>query len=432
MLSSALAAIGAAAGPVMVGSIKGTVGLSVDVIGLDAAAGELLECAGAVYEVVSASQSGCTALPLDNGPTPAPGTEVRKATMGGLVPVGAGLLGRVIDPIGRPLDGKGPLANVTWVPAENSAPNPMTRRRISSNISTGVRALDVFTSLGAGQRMGLFAGSGVGKSSLLSMIARGTSADMSVIGLIGERGREVREFLEDDLGEAGLARSVVVVATGDTPPLMRHKAAFTAMRIAEAMRDAGGEVLTLMDSLTRVAMAHREIALAAGEVPANRGYPPSMPSMLAGLLERAGANEYGSVSGLYTVLVDGDDHNDPVADAARSILDGHIVLTRDLAVKNHFPSIDVLGSVSRTASKTNTREHQAVAGRLRRAMSAARSKQDLRDVGAYQPGMDPWADAGIALQEALDSFLTQSMDEQSTASDAWSWAEQLAQGVPKA
>lgn len=429
MLTESLEAIRKAAAPELVGTIRSTVGLTVEVAGLSAAAGDLLDCQGAIFEVVSASTSSCVAMPLDNTATPSPGDQVRRAEAG-LIPTGPGLLGRVIDPLGRPLDGKGPLQGVSWVPAGNSAPNPMTRQRITGTICTGVRALDVFTTLGAGQRMGLFAGSGVGKSSLLSMIARGTSADMSVIALIGERGREVREFLEDDLGAEGLARSVVVVATGDTPPLMRFKAAFSAMRIAEAMRDRGGDVLTLMDSLTRVAMAHREIALSAGEVPANRGYPPSMPSMLAGLLERAGTNEHGSVSGLYTVLVDGDDHNDPVADAARSILDGHIVLTRELALQNHFPSIDVLGSVSRTASKTNSKEQQSVAGKLRRAMSAARSKQDLRDVGAYQPGQDAWADAGIAMHDVLEEFLCQAMDVQTPESDAWSWAEQIAAGVP--
>ena len=255
------------------------------------------------------------------------------------------------------------------------------------------------TTLGKGQRMGLFAGSGVGKSSLLSMIARGTDAEVSVIALVGERGREVREFLEDDLGPAGLARSVVVVATSDEPALMRMRAAFTATRIAESFRDPGQDVVLMMDSLTRVAMAQREIGLSAGEPPATRGYPPSTFSILARLLERAGTAETGSVTGIYTVLVDGDDHNEPIADAARSILDGHVVLDRKLAVTGHFPSVDVLGSVSRVASKVNARPHLDAASALRRVMAARKAAQDLIDVGAYQAGTNPLVDAALAHED---------------------------------
>ena len=275
------------------------------------------------------------------------------------------------------------------------------------------------TTVGRGQRIGLFAGSGVGKSSLLSMVARGTEAEVSVIALVGERGREVREFLEDDLGPEGLARSVVVVATSDEPPLVRLRAAFVATRIAEAFREEGRDVVLMMDSLTRVAMAQREIGLSVGEPPATRGYPPSTFSLLAQLLERAGTAERGSVTGIYTVLVDGDDHNEPVADAARSILDGHIVLTRDLAVAGHFPSIDVLASVSRVAGRVTTPEQQAAAVRLRQVMAAKRRAQDLLDVGAYAPGSNPLVDAAVAHDDAIEDFLCQPLSAVAAAPDSW-------------
>ena len=289
-----------------------------------------------------------------------------------LVPTGAGLFGRVLDGLGRPIDGKGPLPADGRVPVDHDTPSAMHRARIDTPLQLGVRVLDTLTTVGKGQRMGLFAGSGVGKSSLLSMIARGTDAEVSVIALVGERGREVREFLEDDLGPEGLARSIVVVSTSDEPALMRLRAAFTATRIAESFRDRGADVVLMMDSLTRVAMAQREIGLSVGEPPATRGYPPSTFSVLAQLLERAGTAERGSVTGIYTVLVDGDDHNEPIADAARSILDGHVVLDRKLAVAGHFPSIDVLGSISRVASKVNSaagtrRGHRAAQGARRPA-----------------------------------------------------------------
>jgi flagellum-specific ATP synthase len=267
--------------------------------------------------------------------------------------------------------------------------------------------------------MGLFAGSGVGKSSLLSMIARGTDAEVSVIALVGERGREVREFIEDDLGPDGLARSVVVVATSDEPAVMRLRAADTATRIAESFREQGAHALLMMDSLTRVAMAQREIGLSAGEPPATRGYPPSAFALLARLLERAGTGRVGSVTGLYTVLVDGDDHNEPVADAARSILDGHVVLDRKLAVMGHYPPIDVLGSVSRVATKINPPERTAAAAVLRRVLAARRAAQDLIDVGAYTRGANPLVDAALEHSAAIEAFLTQRLDDRTAADDAW-------------
>jgi flagellum-specific ATP synthase len=295
----------------------------------------------------------------------------------------------------------------------------MDRARIDTLLATGVRALDTLVTVGRGQRLGLFAGSGVGKSSLLSMIARGTEAEVSVIALVGERGREVREFIEDDLGPEGLARSVVVVATSDEPALVRLRAADTATRIAESFRERGAHALLMMDSLTRVAMAQREIGLSAGEPPATRGYPPSAFALLARLLERAGTARTGSVTGIYTVLVDGDDHNEPVADTARSILDGHVVLDRKLAVMGHYPPIDVLASVSRVASKVNAHERTASGAALRRVLAARRAAQDLIDVGAYTRGANPLVDAGLDHAAQIEAFLTQALDERTAAEDAW-------------
>jgi flagellum-specific ATP synthase len=312
-----------------------------------------------------------------------------------------------------------------FVPLDQEAPNPMLRARIDTPLQTGVRVLDTLTTLGRGQRIGLFAGSGVGKSSLLSMVARGTDAQVSVIALVGERGREVREFLEDDLGPEGLARSVVVVATSDEPALMRLRAAVTATRIAESFREAGQDVVLMMDSLTRVAMAQREIGLSAGEPPATRGYPPSTFSVLARLLERAGTAETGSITGIYTVLVDGDDHNEPIADAARSILDGHVVLDRKLAVTGHFPSVDVLGSVSRVASKVIPAEHASLAVGLRRVLAARRAAQDLIDVGAYRRGSNPLVDAALDNEAAINEFLRQGMGEPSAIAGSWAWLSRL-------
>jgi flagellum-specific ATP synthase len=301
----------------------------------------------------------------------------------------------------------------------------MGRDRIASPLPLGVRALDTLASVGRGQRVGLFAGSGVGKSSLLSMIARGTEAEVTVIALVGERGREVREFIEDDLGPEGLARSVVVVSTSDQPAMARIRAAFTATRIAEAFRDEGAHAILMMDSLTRVAMAQREIGLSAGEPPATRGYPPSTFSMLAGLLERAGTDRAGSVTGIYTVLVDGDDHNEPIADAVRSILDGHIVLDRALALSGHHPAIDVLGSVSRVAGKVTTPEQRAAASALRAVLAARRRAGDLIDIGAYQSGADARIDAAIANDRAISAFLTQHLDETSPIEQSWRGLSEL-------
>jgi flagellum-specific ATP synthase len=377
------------------------------------------EAPGLDAEVVASVSGAVRCMPLGRLTGVAAGDPARSKGAPILVPTGRGLFGRVLDGLGRPIDGKGPLPASPMVPLDNEAPSAMHRARVDTPLQTGVRVLDTMATLGRGQRMGLFAGSGVGKSSLLSMIARGTDAEVSVIALVGERGREVREFLEDDLGPEGLARSVVVVATSDEPALMRLRAAVTATRIAESFREAGKDVVLMMDSLTRVAMAQREIGLSAGEPPATRGYPPSTFSVLARLLERAGTARTGSVTGIYTVLVDGDDHNEPIADAARSILDGHVVLDRKLAVTGHFPSVDVLGSVSRVASKVNSADRTALAASLRRVLAARRSAQDLIDVGAYHPGSNPLVDAALDHEAAINGFLQQSMDESTPYSESW-------------
>lgn len=347
----------------------------------------------------------------------APGIEVRRAPHAATAPVGAGLRGRVLDGLGQPIDGRGPLSIDGRVPLANVPPAALDRARIDTQLATGVRVLDALVPLGRGQRIGLFAGSGVGKSSLLSMIARGSDAALSVVALVGERGREVREFLEDDLGAEGLARSVVIVATADEPAPMRLRAALLATRIAEHQRDLGDDVVLMMDSLTRVAMAQREIGLSAGEPPATRGYPPSTFALLARLLERAGTARSGSITGVYTVLVDGDDHNEPVADAARSILDGHVVLDRKLAVAGHFPSVDPLASISRLASRVVPPAGREHATALRRGLAARRQAQDLIDIGAYQAGANPLVDRTLANETRIDAFLRQGMDERATLAE---------------
>ncbi|WP_434062026.1 FliI/YscN family ATPase [Actinotalea lenta] len=419
----------AVAAPERVGRVQAVVGLSVDVTGLSGAVGDMLEVgepgASVPVEVVASTATTLRCMPLGAVRGLRTGLPVRGTGRALTAPVGDGLLGRVLDGLGRPADGLGPLATARREPITGQAPSALARARVDTPLSLGVRALDTMTTVGRGQRIGLFAGSGVGKSSLLSMIARGTEAEVSVIALVGERGREVREFLEDDLGPEGLARSVVVVATSDEPPLVRLRAAYVATRIAEEFRSAGRDVVLMMDSLTRVAMAQREIGLSVGEPPATRGYPPSTFSLLAQLLERAGTAERGSVTGIYTVLVDGDDHNEPIADAARSILDGHVVLTRELATAGHFPSVDVLGSVSRVASRVTAPAQRELAVRLRQVLAARRRAQDLLDVGAYVAGSNPLVDAAVANADAIDAFLRQGMDEIADAGDSWARLDRL-------
>jgi len=316
------------------------------------------------------------------------------------------------------------------VNVDHRPPHPLTRRMIDEPLPLGVRALDTLIPCGRGQRMGIFAGSGVGKSTLLSMITRGTEAPVTVLALVGERGREVREFIENDLGPEGLARAVVVVATSDQPALVRLRAAFTATRIAESFRDEGLDVLLLMDSLTRFSMAQREVGLSAGEPPATRGYPPSVFAMLPRLLERAGASDRGSITGLYTVLVEGDDLLDPIGDASRAILDGHIVLSRALATSGHYPAIDVLESISRVGPAVTTPEQRAAATVTRQLLAAYREAKDLIEIGAYVEGTNPVVDRAVVLKEAMDGFLRQDMYEVTPAQDAWAWLERLVGSEP--
>jgi flagellum-specific ATP synthase len=347
------------------------------------------------------------------------------------ISVGDALRGRVLDGLGRPMDGlSASLSGLEEVTVEHTPPPALLRQRVDRPLSLGVRAIDTMISVGRGQRLGIFAGSGVGKSSLLSMITRGTTAQVTVVALIGERGREVREFLEKDLGPEGLRNAVVIVATSDQPPMVRLRAAFVATRIAEWFRDDGKDVLLLMDSVTRLATAQREIGLSAGEPPASRGYPPSVFAMMPKLLERAGGGENGSITGLYTVLVEGEDHNEPIADTARSILDGHIVLDRRLATSGHFPSIEVLESVSRVTSSVTTREQQALAREARQLLAARREVKELVEIGAYVSGTNPRADRALQLWPALEGFLQQAMDERCTGEAAWdALAEVLSSGA---
>ena len=413
--------------PERVGALASIVGLSIDITGISGAVGDLVSIetdndAPTVAEVVAITPHTLRCMPLGAVHGLRVGMQARATGRPLMTPTGPQLLGRVLDGLGRPIDGKGPVNNGPHArrhTVSGTAPSALDRSRVDTPLGLGVRALDTIVTVGRGQRIGLFAGSGVGKSSLLSMIARGTEAEVSVIALVGERGREVREFLEDDLGPEGLARSVVVVATSDEPPMVRLRAAFVATRIAEEFRTQGRHAVLMMDSLTRVAMAQREIGLSVGEPPATRGYPPSTFSILAQLLERAGTDAHGSVTGIYTVLVDGDDHNEPIADAARSILDGHVVLTRDLAVQGHFPSIDVLASVSRVAPRVTTDAQRTLAQQLRQVLAARRRAQDLLDVGAYAAGSNPLVDAAVANSAAIDSFLRQPVNVVASADESW-------------
>ncbi|MCL2282837.1 MAG: FliI/YscN family ATPase, partial [Fibromonadales bacterium] len=328
-------------------------------------------------------------------------------------PVGYRLLGRVLDGMGNPMDNLGEVQCEAHHSIYRTPPSALQRTRIKDPMFTGLRAIDGFLTIGRGQRMGIFAGSGVGKSVSMGMIARNCLAKVNVIALIGERGREVREFIEKDLGPEGLKRSVVIVATSDQPALVRLKASFLAMTIAEFFRDSGEEVLFLMDSTTRLAMAQREIGLAVGEPPATKGYTPSVFAFLPKLFERAGNSDKGSITGLYTVLVDGDDLDDPIADCVRSILDGHIVLSRALANKNHYPAIDILASISRCRTDIASKELKELSATLLRSLAVYRKNEDLINIGAYAKGSDPEVDTAIKRQPSLEKFLTQGIGENS-------------------
>jgi flagellum-specific ATP synthase len=398
------------------GRVRDLIGLVVEATGLEAEVGEVCHVEvgrderPVPAEVVGFRGDRTLLMPLGEMHGIGPGKRVTTTGEPFRIGVGDGLLGRVVDGLGRPIDGRGEVPPGIARSTLARPPDPLERPRISERVALGVRAMDSLVPCGRGQRLGIFAGSGVGKSSLLGMIARSTSADVNVIALVGERGREVREFVERDLGDA-LERSVVIVATSDEPALVRIKAAFAATAVAEHFRDEGHDVMLMMDSVTRFAMAQREVGLAIGEPPATRGYTPSVFALLPRLLERSGTSVRGSITGLYTVLVDGDDMNEPIADAVRSILDGHVVLSRDLAHAGHYPAIDVLGSVSRLASEIAPPELQEDAQELRRVLATLRDKEDLIAIGAYQPGTDPTADAGIALRARIEAFLRQSVHE---------------------
>ncbi len=405
-------------GLVAEGVLKRVVGLTLEAEGCQAAVGGRCRIVGpdrreVEAEVVGFSQDKLYLMPTRELQGLVPNARVIPTNAQAWAPAGDELLGRVIDGEGRPLDGRGPL-NASQRVSMNGAPiNPLARRPVREPLDVGVRSINALLSVGRGQRMGLFAGSGVGKSVLLGMMTRYTEADVIVVGLIGERGREVKEFIEDTLGEAGLKRSIVVACPADTSPLMRLHGARLATTIAESFRDRGSNVLLLMDSLTRYAQAQREIALAIGEPPATKGYPPSVFARLPQLVERAGNGDsgQGSITAFYTVLTEGDDHNDPIADAARAILDGHLVLSRSLAESGLYPAIDIEASASRTLPQVTAPEHRALITEFRQLYSAYSKNRDLINVGAYQPGSDPRVDRAIVAWPRLRAFLSQNIDE---------------------
>jgi len=385
--------------------------------------GELCEIstgAGAplIAEVVGFRDRRLLMMPLGETRSIGPGSEVIATRRPMMVALGPAMLGRVLDGLGQPLDGRPAFAPAELRPVDATPPAALQRPRITQPISLGVRVLDALFTCGCGQRVGIFAGSGVGKSTLLGMIARNTAAEVNVIALIGERGREVRDFIEEALGEEGLARSVLIVATSDQPPLVRLRGAQVATTVAEYFRDQGHRVLLMMDSITRVAWAQREVGLATGEPPTRNGYTPSVFATLPRLLERTGTAARGSITALYTILVEGDDMTEPVADAARSILDGHIVLSRALADRGHYPAVDVLQSVSRLMPQITTPDHQADARALIEAVAVYREHEDLINLGAYVAGSNPTVDRAIALRDQINQFLRQDAHERVRFEDA--------------
>lgn len=407
----------------LVGRVTSAAGLIIESAGPKAKMNELCWLRGdglsVPAEVVGFREDRLLLMPLGETDGLRPGWQVY-ATGGPLqAPIGRGLLGRVIDGLGNPIDDKGPLLGCATRPVLGLPPDPLARKRIHKPLGMGVRALDSLLTVGMGQRIGIFAGSGVGKSTLLGMVARASAAECSVIALVGERGREVREFIEKDLGEEGLKRSVVVAATSEQPSLVRIRAALMATSIAEYFRDQEGlDVILMMDSVTRLAQAQREVGLAVGEPPATRGYTPSVFTMLPRVLERSGTGSKGSVTGIYTVLVDGDDMNEPIADAVRSILDGHVVLSRKLAHAGHYPAIDPLQSVSRVMPDVTTPRHQAQARKLRALLAAYREAEDLIQIGAYQKGTNPTVDEAIEKMDQIKRFLIQPFNEPSAMQEA--------------
>jgi flagellum-specific ATP synthase len=397
----------------LTGRVTRSVGLVIESQGPSASVGDVCNLIGrdgekTPLEVIGFRESTVLLMPLGQMPGVRAGDAVVATGIRAEVAVGNHLLGRVIDALGRPLDDLGPLNHDCTYPLFRESTNPLARANITQSITTGVRTIDGLLTVGAGQRIGIFGGSGVGKSTLLGMMAKHTSAQINVIGLIGERGREVREFVENELGPEVMTRSVVVVSTSDDSALLRIRAAMTATAIAEYFKDCGADVLLIMDSVTRFAMAQREIGIAAGEPPSSKGYTPSVFALLPRLLERAGNfSSGGSITGFYTVLVEGDDMNEPIADAVRSILDGHIILSRQLATRNHYPCIDVLHSASRLFSQLASSEHRAAAGRFRELLSTYNNAEDLIKIGAYQHGSSPLIDEAIQRHDQFNTYLRQ-------------------------
>ena len=399
------------------GKVNQIVGLIIESVGpADVALGELCvlgdpQSDALRAEVVGFRGNRVLLMPLGEIEGIRPGTHVFPTRMPLYIPVGHGLQGRILDGLGQPIDGAGQIHAEDRRNIHSSPPDPLSRRRVQESLGTGVRALDGMVSCGKGQRMGIFAGSGVGKSTLLGMIARHSDADVNVIALVGERGKEVLDFIEDSLGSEGLRRSVVIVATSDQPALIRLKAAFVATTIAEYFRDQGKDVVLMMDSLTRVAMAQREIGLAAGEPPTTRGYTPSVFALLPRLLERVGMTKNGSITGLYTVLVEGDDMDEPIADASRAILDGHLVLSRRLASRGHYPPVDVMESISRVMKDVVTPAHWEAAMEIKAMMAAYNEAEDLINIGAYARGSNPQIDRALGFVEPIGAFLRQRAEE---------------------
>lgn len=399
------------------GKVSQVVGLTIESVGPAANLGEICNICSyknntnIAAEVVGFKNNITCLMPLGEISGIGPGSVVEATCKSLNVKVDSSMLGRILDGLGNPIDGLGNIESKLHYSVDNVPPNPLTRKKIRDVLPLGVKAIDGLLTIGKGQRFGIFAGSGVGKSTLMGMIARNTKADVNVIALVGERGREVREFIENDLKEEGLKRSVVIVATSDKPALIRLTAAKLATSVAEFFRDQGNDVMLMMDSLTRFAMAQREVGLAIGEPPVTRGYTPSVFSVMPKLLERSGTSDIGSITGMYTVLVDGDDMNEPVADTARGILDGHIVLSRNLANMNHYPAIDILSSVSRVMPNIIDEEHNQVANEIKAIMSVYRDAEDLINIGAYVKGSSQSIDRAIDKIEKINKFLNQGTHE---------------------
>ena len=403
----------------MVGRISKVAGLVIESLGPGTRVGELCKIIstedGETYwaEVIGFNDNNVLLMPLGSTTGIKLGDRVESTGELPKAPVSPNLLGRILNGVGEPIDDKPPMMPEAYYPIHGTPINPMERTRINRIFSTGIRAIDGMLTCGIGQRIGVFAGSGVGKSTMLGMIARRSAADVNVISLVGERGRELSAFIENDLGPEGLKRSVIVISTSDNPPLIRMRAAMTATAIAEYFKDQGNDVLLMMDSVTRFAMAQREVGLSAGEPPSSKGYTPSVFAMLPQLLERAGSFQKGSITGIYTVLVEGDDMNEPIADAVRSILDGHIVLSRKLAAKNHYPAIDVLDSISRLMKQLVSAEQNQLAGKIRDFMATYTEAEDLINIGAYAGGSNPNIDQSIAFHEPIEEYLKQTLNEAS-------------------